>query len=65
MHSQTDQSDQYVENLSSLIDLSTIVILGFKQSSDLRRSHVAPSIIRYVELCKIKVLDKRIVLKIL
>ncbi|CAF0908414.1 unnamed protein product [Rotaria sordida] len=44
--SHTDQSDQYVESLSSLIDLSTIITLKFKENNDLRRSHVAPHIIR-------------------
>ncbi|CAF4550065.1 unnamed protein product, partial [Rotaria sp. Silwood2] len=41
-----NESREYVDNLSSLIDLSTIVTLKFEQSNDLRRSHVVPYILR-------------------
>ncbi|CAF3987268.1 unnamed protein product [Rotaria sordida] len=46
MDSYRNESHEYVDNLSSLIDLSTIVTLKFEQSNDLRRSHVVPYILR-------------------
>ncbi|CAF5025053.1 unnamed protein product, partial [Rotaria sp. Silwood1] len=46
MDSYRNESREYVDNLSSLIDLSTIVTLKFEQSNDLRRSHVVPYILR-------------------
>lgn len=43
-----DQSNGYIENLSTLIDLSTVVILEFKEHNNLPESHVASCILRYV-----------------
>ncbi|CAF1283264.1 unnamed protein product [Rotaria magnacalcarata] len=41
----SNESLEYVDNLSSLIDLSTIETLEFKQSNHSRRSHVVPYIL--------------------
>ena len=42
-----DQLNGYMENLSTLIDLSTVVILEFKEHNNLPESHVASCILRY------------------